>query len=285
MASEQNFHERLKAAWNKSDSPLCVGLDPHYKLLPERCARWPEPLFGFCRQIVNATAGFVCAFKPQAACFAAMGLEGELGKTIDYIHEEYPHVPVILDAKRADIGPMAELYAMEAFERYDADAVTVNPYLGWDAVEPFMDCEGRGVVVLCNTSNPTSPWLQQHPPQDPAYLRVAEQAALADKGNLGLVAGATYPEQLGQVRAKAPGLPLLVPGVGAQGGDVEAVFAHGLAADGQGLVINASRSVIFASDGDDWPMAAHEAAAALRDEMRNARDAALASASAPTKLT
>lgn len=227
----------------------------------------------FCREIVDATADLVCAFKPQIAYFAAERAEAELEALIAYIHREHPGIPVILDAKRNDIGSTAEQYARELFDRYGADAATVNPYLGWDSIAPYADYDGRGVVVLCLTSNPDSTWLQDHPAGDPAYLRVADMAAENDRGNLLLVVGATFPKQLGKVRERAPALPFLVPGVGAQGGDVRAVFAHGLDANGEGLVVNASRSIIFASAEHDYADAARRTAEGLRDEMRRARDA------------
>lgn len=233
------------------------------------------PFFEFGRAIVDATAHLVCAYKPQIACFAAERAEEQLLALMRHIRTQHPDIPVILDAKRGDIGATAALYAQEAFGVYEADAVTVNPYLGWDALEPFAAWRGRGAFVLCHTSNPDAAWLQEHPQDDPAYLRVAALVAQRDRGNLGLVVGATFPQQLGAVRARAATLPLLVPGVGAQGGDVDAVFAHGVDANGAGLVVNAARSILFASAGDDWLQAAADAAAALRDDMRRARDRAV----------
>ena len=266
------FHDKLRAAWEASDSALCVGLDPRMDRLPRVCRGAAMPLFEFCRAIVNATAHLVCAYKPQIACFAAERAEEQLLALVRHIRARHPGIPVILDAKRGDIGSTAALYAQEAFGVYEADAVTVNPYLGWDALEPFTAWSGRGAFALCHTSNPDAAWLQEHPPEDPAYLRVAALAAERDRGNLGLVVGATFPRQLAAVRGRAPALPLLVPGVGAQGGDVDAVVAHGVDANGAGLVVNAARSILFASDGEDWPQAAAAAAAALRDDLRRARD-------------
>ena len=276
MRGSASFHDKLRRSWRRSDSALCVGLDPRRDRLPARCRRSPEPFFAFCRQIVYATANLVCAFKPQVACFAAERAESELEALIQLIHSDYPHIPVILDAKRSDVGHTAELYAREAFDLYDADAVTVSPYLGWDSIAPFAARRDRGAAILCHTSNPDSVWLQEHPAEEPAYLRVADLAAARAKDNLMLVVGATFPEQLAAVRARAPKLPFLVPGIGAQGGDLDAVFAHGMDADGAGLVINASRSIIFAGKGDQWASAAEQSALALRDAMRRARDSALA---------
>ena len=271
----RTFQDRLHDSWVRSDSALCVGLDPRSDRLPSACRSEAKPFLAFCRQVVDATADLVCAFKPQYACFGATGAFDELRTLIAYIHENHPDVPVILDAKRGDIGDTSALYAKELFDVFDADAATVNPYLGWDAVEPFTRAPGRGAIVLCHTSNPGSPWLQEFPEAAPVYLRVAERVAKEDTGNLALVVGATFPEQLAAVRAKAPDVPLLVPGVGAQSGDLDAVFANGLAADGTGLVVNASRSVIFAGEGERWTDGVTAAATTLRDAMRRARDAAL----------
>ena len=267
------FHDRLRQSWRSSDSALCVGLDPRLDRMPAGVRRSGRPMFEFCREIVDATAAAVCAFKPQMAYFAAEGAEPDLEALVAHIHREHPGIPVILDAKRSDIGSTAEQYARELFERYDADAATVNPFLGWDSIAPYAEWPGRGTVILCLTSNPDSAWLQGHPEADPAYLRVADMAVANDRGNLMLVVGATHPEQLGKVRVRAPGLPLLVPGVGAQGGDVGAVFARGVDGDGAGLVVNASRSIIFAGDGDGFAQAARNTAIRLRDAMRRARDA------------
>ena len=268
------FQQQLREASRRADSALCVGLDPRAERLPEPCLGETNPLFTFCRPIVDATADLVCAFKPQIACFAGMGAEQDLRLLMQHLRQQHPSVPVILDAKRGDIGSSAALYAKEAFEVYGADAVTVNPYLGWDAIAPFTEWS-RGVFVLCHTSNTDSAWLQEYPANEPVYLRVAELVAAKDSGDLGLVVGATFPQQMAAVRERAPTVPFLVPGVGAQGGDVNAVFAHGLDADGGGLVVNASRSILFAGEGMDWASAAREAATTLRDEMRRARDAAL----------
>ena len=275
----QSFQERLRSASKRADSALCVGLDPARKRLPAQFQRTSAPLFEFCRAIVEATAETVCAFKPQFAHFAAERAEEELRLLIRHIRDAHPDVPVILDAKRGDIGATAEFYAEEAFGAYDADAVTVNPYLGWDSIAPFAAWPGRGAVVLCHTSNPDSAWLQEHPAENPAYLRIAELVAEKDAGNMALVVGATFPAQMTAVRERAPDVPLLVPGVGAQGGDAAAVFLHGMDADGGGLVVNASRSILYASEGDDWESAAQRAALRLRDDMRRARDAALAARS------
>jgi len=232
---------------------------------------------GFCRAIVDATVDKVCAFKPQVAHFSALGCEAVLVDLIRYVHETYPGVPVILDAKRGDIGSTAERYAIEAFERYDADAVTVNPWLGAEGLQPFFDYRDRGTIVLCRTSNADSAWLQlatsgaEHP-----YLRIARQAQEWNvHGNVLLVAGATYPEELGAIRAAAgDSVTLLVPGVGAQGGDLDAVFRQGANQQGYGLVVNSARGIIYASADDDFAQAAEREAQQLINQMQGLRRAA-----------
>lgn len=245
MVAVPSFHDRLRQAWAESRSLLCVGLDPVRSRLPPPFKHSALGLRDFCCAIVEATADSVCAFKPQAAHFAAEGAEDQLAEVIAHIHQGWPDKPVVLDAKRGDIGSTAQLYAKEAFERYGADAVTVNPFLGEESVRPFLQYPGRGVALLCRTSNPGSGWLQEAPAEDPAYLRIAK-AALAwnQNGDLMLVAGATHPRELARVRIAVDGMPLLTPGIGAQGGDLEQTLRAGLDAAGQGLLINASRAVL-----------------------------------------
>ena len=263
-----SMHETLRAAWKHSDSMLCVGLDPDP-------ARFPNivggSVFDFCREIVDATADTVCAFKPQIAYFSSIGAEAELERVCAHIRDRHPHVALILDAKRGDIGSTAEQYAREAFDRYGAHAVTVSPYLGSDSVEPFLRHPGGGVFVLCRTSNPGSGDFQSLMVDgEPLYAHVARRVAHEwnEIGDCGLVVGATYPAELAAVRAIVGDLPLLVPGVGAQGGDVSATVGAGRDAQGFGMVINSSRAVLYASSGDDFAEAAREVAIATRDEIR-----------------
>ncbi len=219
-------------------------------------------MFRFCKAIVDATADVVCAFKPQIAYFASQGEEAALERLCAYIREHYPEVTLILDAKRGDIGSTAEHYAREAFVRYGAHAVTVNPYLGADSVVPYF-AHGGGVIALCRTSNPGGDDLQALDCSgEPLFIRVAEMVAneWADHGDCGLVVGATYPDELAQVRAVAGNLPILVPGIGTQGGDPRAAVAAGATADGRGLMISSSRAVIYATSGDDFAEAARQAA-------------------------
>ena len=256
------FQQKLDASWKKSRSLVCVGLDPEKKRLPERMFNRPDAIFAFNKAIIDATHDIVCAYKPQFAHYAAVAAEDQLAATIDYIHDRYPGIPVILDAKRGDVGSTAEFYAIEAFERYGADAVTVNPYLGGDSIAPFTKYADRGTILLCRTSNAGGADLQEQMLDgEPLYLRVAKLAATqwnANK-NISLVVGATVPQVIADVRKAVGDMPLLVPGVGAQGGDMKATVAVGRDGKGTGLVINASRSVIYASGGDDFAHAARGA--------------------------
>lgn len=238
---------------------LCVGLDPDVSRLPTQFAGMPNAFAEFCIAIVDATAQHACAFKPQIAYFAAEGAEAQLERVCEHIRSAHPTIPIILDAKRGDIGDTAKLYAREAFERYNAHAVTVNPYLGTDSLEPFFAHSGRGVIVLCRTSNAGSGTFQtQLIDGAPLYEHVARRAAneWAQLGEVGLVVGATYPEELAKVRSLVGDMPLLVPGVGTQGGDAATVMRVGRAANGYGLIINSSRAILYASSGDDFAAAA-----------------------------
>lgn len=268
------FNATLAARWAASGSLLCVGIDPEPGRYPAPLSDQPDRVFAFGKAIVDATAEYACAFKPQIAHFAAQGAEDALERLIAYVHAAHPGLPVILDAKRGDIGSTALNYAREAFDRFRADAVTANPYLGSDSLAPYLERADRGVVVLCRTSNPGAADLQDLPVLGddgrtrPLYQRVAEKAARDwdANGNLSLVVGATWPEQLGEVRAiVGPSIPLLVPGIGAQGGDVEAVLKHGLNADRTGLIISSSRAILYASGGADFADAAARVARETRD--------------------
>lgn len=270
-----NFHFQLKQAWQKHNSLLCVGLDPDYEKLPASVLAQTQSIFEFNRQIIDQTAAHCCCFKPQIAYYAAYGAEDQLEQTIAYIKQHYPHHPVILDAKRGDIGATATMYAREAFERYQADAVTVNPYMGGDTLQPYLDYQHKGVVVLCRTSNAGSAEFQtlMFDGQSLAH-RVAHQALQWNKHqNVVLVVGATYPQELAEIRAIVGDIPLLVPGVGAQGGALQAVLENGLTADKTGLMINSSRGIIYASNGDDFAIAAGHAAAELNQQINKLRAA------------
>ena len=268
------FTQTLRRAWDENDSLLCIGLDPEIERLPAHIAAEPSPIFQFNKAVIDATHDLVCAYKPQFAHYAACEAEDQLERTIEYVHRTYPRVPVILDAKRGDVGSTAERYAIEVFERYAADAVTVNPYLGGDALEPFLRYADKGVIVLCRTSNPGARELQDlEVGGGKLYQRVAELAATRwnARGNCLLVVGATYPRELAEVRAIVGEMPLLVPGVGAQGGDVAQAVRNGQSASGAGLIISASRSILYAAGGVEFAAAARAAALALRTAINSTR--------------
>jgi orotidine-5'-phosphate decarboxylase len=268
------FIEQLRNAWTKNDSLVCVGLDPEIERLPPSIAAEPSPIFQFNKAIIDATADLVCAYKPQFAHYAAYEAEDQLERTIEYIHRTYPAIPVILDSKRGDVGNTAERYALEAFERYAADAVTVNPYLGGDSLEPFLKHENKGVVILCRTSNPGARDVQDlQIGARRLYHVIAEMVAQRwnTRGNCMMVVGATYPRELAEIREIAGDIPFLVPGVGAQGGDVAQAVQNGRTRDGTGLVISSSRAILYASSGTDFTTAARKATATLRDQINVSR--------------
>jgi orotidine-5'-phosphate decarboxylase len=268
------FMATLKEAWAAHDSLVCVGLDPEIERFPKHIAAEPSPIFQFNKAIIDATHDLVCAYKPQFAHYAAYEAEDQLERTIEYVHRAYPGVPVILDAKRGDIGSTAERYAIEAFERYGADAVTVNPYLGTDALEPFLRHADRGVIVLCRTSNKGGADLQDLEIGGRRLFQVVAQLAAQRwnaNGNCLLVVGATYPQELAQVRRIVGDMPLLVPGVGAQGADVAEAVRAGQDAQGTGLIVSSSRAILYASAGDDFAQAARAATQALRADINRNR--------------
>ena len=274
MTEPAGFIGRLYAAARRNNSLVCVGLDPELERIPAVVRAAAAPIFEFNRLIVDATAHYACCFKPQFAHYAALGAEDQLLATIRYIHEKHPELPVILDSKRGDIGSTAAKYAQESFERYGADAVTVNPYLGLDSIEPFLKWQGRGVIILCRTSNPGARDFQDLTIDGKRlYRHVAERVARDwnDGGQCMLVIGATYPDELAEIRAVVGDLPFLVPGVGAQGGDVAAAVRAGRTPDGFGMVVNSSRGILYAGSGPDFADAAREAARKLRDEINQYR--------------
>ena len=282
-----NFTDQLARAEALNDSLLCVGLDPDPSKFPGSWKDDPARIFDFCASIVDATRDLVIAFKPQIAYFAAHRAEEQLERLISHIHQSAPQVPVILDAKRGDIGSTAEQYAFEMFERYRADAVTLSPFMGFDSVEPYLRYEGKGVILLCRTSNPGSADLQAQTLQsgDKVFEHIARLASgpWNQSGQLGLVVGATYPAEIARVRELAPTLPLLIPGVGAQGGDALATVRAGWQGDKDGrtlapIIVNSSRAVLYASRGDNFAEAARQAAFATRAELNLARRPAAAPA-------
>ncbi|MGE5652067.1 orotidine-5'-phosphate decarboxylase [Noviherbaspirillum sp. UKPF54] len=272
------FIKKLSAAWAANNSLLCVGLDPDIAKFPGQLQGKPDAIFTFCKAIIDATADAACAFKPQIAYFAALRAEEQLEEICAYLRATYPQIPIVLDAKRGDIGATAEQYAREAFERYGADAVTVNPYMGYDSVAPYLEWKDRGVIILCRTSNPGGSDLQfLDAGGKPVYQHVAQ--LVADKwntnGQCGLVVGATFPNELALVRGIVGDMPLLVPGIGAQGGDIEATVNAGKTAGGTGMMINSSRAILYAKPdekiGEDFAQAARRVAIETRDAINRFR--------------
>jgi len=274
MRHRPAFRDLLSARWRNADSLLCVGLDPDPARFAPSLRGREQAITEFCCALVDATAPYACAFKPQIAYFASARAEAQLEAVLAHIRERHPQVPVILDAKRGDIGSTAEHYAREAFERYRADAVTLSPFMGHDTIEPFLAYPGRGAFLLCRTSNPGGDDLQM---LDVGGERLYERIARLASGTwnrrrqLGLVVGATYPLELARVRALAPDLPLLVPGIGAQGGDIAATLDAGQNADGTGLLINSSRAILYASASDDFGAAAARVASQTREQINRYR--------------
>jgi orotidine-5'-phosphate decarboxylase len=271
------FVRALAHAWEKNDSLLCVGLDPEIERFPPHIAAAASPIFQFNKAVIDATHDLVCAYKPQFAHYAAYEAEDQLERTIEYVHRTYPAIPVILDGKRGDVGNTAERYAIEAFERYAADAVTVNPYLGGDSLEPFLRHADKGVFVLCRTSNPGAGDLQDLEVGGRRLYHVVAELAAArwnTRGNCALVVGATYPRELAEVRRLVGDMPLLLPGVGAQGGDVAQAVQNGQNSRGTGLLVSSSRGILYGgpgAGGTDFAAAARTAALTLRDQINASR--------------
>lgn len=271
------FLDKLATAQQTNGSLLCVGLDPEPAKFPGRLKGDASRIYDFCARIVDATAGLVIAFKPQIAYFAAHRAEAQLEQLMEHMRRNAPGVPVILDAKRGDIGSTAEQYAIEAFERYGADAVTLSPFMGFDSVAPYLKHQGKGAFLLCRTSNPGGSDLQGQRLADIEgqpflYEHVARlaQGPWNLNGQLGLVVGATYPAEIERVRELAPTVPLLIPGVGAQGGDAVATVRAGWRPDAP-IIVNSSRAIIYASSGDDFAEAAQKAARTTRDALETAK--------------
>lgn len=276
------FLDMLRAAERQNHSMLCVGLDPEPAKFPAHFRGDASRIYDFCAAIVDATADLSMAFKPQIAYFAAHRAEDQLEKLMAHMRRVAPQVPIILDAKRGDIGATAEQYAKEAFERYGADAVTLSPFMGFDSVQPYLKYEGKGAFLLCRTSNPGGDDLQNQRlasvPGEP--LLYEHVAALAQgpwnlNGQLGLVTGATYPEEIARVRQLAPTVPLLIPGVGAQGGDAIATVKAGWRGTSEQstgpIIVSSSRAILYASSGEDFAQAARREAIKTRDLLHAAR--------------
>ncbi len=280
------FLDQLHQAERQNRSLLCVGLDPDPAKFPAALQGRSDKIFEFCAAIVEATADLVLAFKPQIAYFAAHRAEDQLESLMAHMRQVAPKVPIILDAKRGDIGNTAEQYAIEAFERYGADALTLSPFMGWDSVAPYLKYHGKGAFLLCRTSNPGGDDLQAQrlasvPGQPKVFEHIAQlaQGPWNLNGQLGLVVGATYPAEIERVRELAPTLPLLIPGVGAQGGDAAATVKAGLRVEGGTaqrtisgpIIVNSSRAVLYASSGSDFAQAARRDAEHTREVLEAAR--------------
>jgi len=278
------FTDQLAAAERANNSLLCIGLDPEPSRFPGAWKGDSGRIFDFCKAIVDATKDLAIAFKPQIAYFAAHRAEDQLEALIAHIHAVAPQVPVILDAKRGDVGSTAQQYAREAFERYRADAVTLSPFMGHDSIEPYLDYADKGLILLCRTSNAGGSDLQAQRlvgadgrPGDLLYEHIARlaQGTWNRTGQLGLVVGATFPAEIERVRELAPTLPLLIPGVGAQGGDAAATVRAGWRSQGGrttgSIAVNSSRAVLYASAGDDFAEAARRVAESTRLQLNAAR--------------
>ena len=277
QATPLTFLDMLNAAQQQNQSMLCVGLDPEPTRFPGKLKGDASKIYDFCAAIVDATADLVMSFKPQIAYFAAHRAEEQLERLMAHMRRAAPHVPIILDAKRGDIGSTAEQYAIEAFERYGADAVTLSPFMGFDSVAPYLKHHGKGAFLLCRTSNPGGDDLQNQrlASVDGQPLLYEHIARLAQgpwnlNGQLGLVVGATYPAEIERVRAVAPNLPLLIPGVGAQGGDAVATVRAGWR-ESAPIIVNSSRAILYASSNEDFAQAARRVAMTTRDTLQSAR--------------
>lgn len=274
--AERNFNDLLGVQWEKGRF-LCVGLDPDLQKIPRSSKKGTvrETLTAFDRSIIDATKSVACAYKPNSAFFEAHGEEGyaALRETIQYALDQAPEAAIILDAKRADIGNTSLAYAVAAFDQLKADALTVQPYAGFAALKPFFERPEKGVLVWCRSSNEGAGEFQDLDVEgEPLYLHVARHCASGwnAKGNCGLVVGATYPEEVAKVRSIAPDLPFLIPGTGAQGGDLEKSVAAAKNAQGKGFVLSVSRAILYASSGSDFAEAAGKAAREFHDAIKSA---------------
>lgn len=270
------FDQKVRAAMTKNNSLLCVGLDADVDKLPDSIKDQPDALFAFNKAIIDATADLVCAYKPNSAFYESLGEDGirQLKQTADYLHENYPDIPVILDAKRADIGNTNNGYVDFTYDYLGMDAITLHPYLGREALEPFLARTDKGSIILCRTSNPGAGEFQDLMVDgQPLYRHVAKAVSKDwnDANNCMLVVGATYPDEMRQIRAIVGDMLFLVPGVGAQGGDIEAIMAAGIDSKKQGMIISSSRGIIYASSGNDFAEVARIEASKLKEEINSYR--------------
>jgi orotidine-5'-phosphate decarboxylase len=274
-----NFLDKLLAVSRQQNSLLCVGLDPEQERLPSRLHNMPvsRAVAYFCQAIIEATAPFVCAFKPNLAFFEVLGPEGMY--VFQNVLKAVPkHIPIIVDAKRGDLGNTARNYAAAIFDVYGCDAITVNPYLGYDSVAPFLVYKEKAIFFVCRTSNPGACDFQdllvseENGEKEPLYEVIAQRVQLWNSfGNCGLVVGATYPQELKTIRSMCPDMPILIPGVGAQGGNLEASVLAGVDVSGEKAIISVSRAILYANNGDDYAVFAANEARNMRNRINEAR--------------
>lgn len=275
-----SFIAKLEKLWVE-DKFVCIGLDPVLEKLPlsiiKRYKSIDEQYFQFNKAIIDSTADLVCAYKPQIAHYEEQGVNGWLAleKTANYLNKNYPQIPVIIDAKRADIGTTNTSYAKAFFDQMGFDAITVNPYFGKEALKSFLDYKDKGIIILVRTSNPGAGEFQdiKNKKGEPLYLTIAKNIAKKwnENGNCCIVVGATYPKELAQIRKAVGEIPILIPGIGAQGGDLGKTVKAGKNSKNQGMIIHSSRDILFASSGVDFATAAREKASALSDQINKAR--------------
>lgn len=273
-ARPMNFINKLQHSWKKSNSLVCVGLDPLLEKIPIHLREKKNPIFEFNKSIIDATAEHVCAYKPQVAYFSSQKAEDALEETIAYIHKAYSHIPVILDAKRSDFDLTAKQYAIEAFDRYKADALTAVPFQGTDAIKPYLERADKGIILVCKTSNPSSAELQNLKIDGQPLYRIIANKAATDwnyNNNVSLVVGATNPSELREIRNLIGSMPILIPGVGAQGGSIETSIIHGKDSFGTGVIVSSSRSVLYASDQEDFAKKALDVVLKMKTEINQYR--------------
>lgn len=269
-----SFQHKLQNIIKKNNSLLCVGLDSELKKLPEHLLKNSDPIFAFNKAIIDQTADLVCAYKPNIAFYEAYGIKGltSLKKTVEYLQKNYPEIPIVLDAKRADIGNTARMYAKAIFEYWGADATTVYPYLGKDSVLPFLEYQDKYTILLIKTSNPDAKTFQdQKVDGAPFYIKIAEEIKKWNFPNIGLFVGATYPEELGKLRSLFPNNPILTAGLGAQGAQTEKAVKAGIDNDGGNLICNNSREIIYAGSDKDFAKKAAKKTEEIRDALNSYR--------------
>lgn len=269
-----NFQQKLKKIIKQNNSLLCIGLDPEIEKLPKHLLETEDPIFNFNKEIIEHTYNLVCAYKPNIAFYEAYGIQGltALKKTIDYLKDKYPEIPIILDTKRADIGNTARMYAKAIFEYWGADATTVYPYLGLDSLLPFFQYQDQCTILLIKTSNPDAKIFQdQQIDGKPFYIKIAEEIKKWKFDNIGLFVGATYPEELGGIRKLFPDSPVLTAGLGAQGAQTEKAVKAGIDNEGGNLICNNSREIIYAGSDKNFAEKSAQRAEGIRDIINNYR--------------